>query len=79
MADFQNANVPRNGEPIRMKDGVLQVPDNPILHVIESPEHFIAKHRVAYEFARLTRAGGITDMVEPKRSEFGDAIIKNMG
>lgn len=38
----------------------------------------IGQHTVTYDFARLMRADGITDVVELKCSEFADALIRNM-
>lgn len=46
--------------------------------IIKGIEGAIAAHTVTYDFARLMRADGITDVQELKCSQFGDAIIKNM-
>jgi isocitrate dehydrogenase len=46
--------------------------------IVKGIEGAIAAHTVTYDFARLMRADGITDVKELKCSEFGEAIIKNM-
>ncbi len=38
----------------------------------------IGSHRVTYDFARLMKGEGITDVVEVKCSQFGEEIIKHM-
>ncbi len=47
--------------------------------IVKGIEGAISSHRVTYDFARLMRAEGITDVDEVKCSEFGDVIISHMG
>jgi isocitrate dehydrogenase len=47
--------------------------------IVRGIEGAISSHRVTYDFARLMRAEGITDVDEVKCSEFGDVIISHMG
>ncbi|MDH3258782.1 MAG: NADP-dependent isocitrate dehydrogenase [Deltaproteobacteria bacterium] len=47
--------------------------------IIKGIEGAIASHTVTYDFARLMRAEGVKDVNEVKCSEFGKAIIANMG
>ena len=42
-------------------------------------EETIARRQVTYDFARLMRAEGATDVKELKCSEFATAVIENMG
>ena len=46
--------------------------------IIKGLENAIAAHTVTYDFARLMKAEGHTDVKELKCSEFGDAIIAHM-
>lgn len=46
--------------------------------VVRGLERTIAQKRVTYDFARLLRAEGATDVKELKCSEFGAAVIENM-
>jgi isocitrate dehydrogenase len=46
--------------------------------IIKGLSKSIAAHTVTYDFARLMRGAGMSDVKELKCSEFGDAIIKNM-
>jgi len=46
--------------------------------IIKGIEKAIASHTVTYDFARLMKAEGFTDVKEVKCSEFGDVIIKCM-
>jgi isocitrate dehydrogenase len=47
--------------------------------IIKGIEGAIASRTVTYDFARLMRAEGVKDVNEVKCSEFGKAIIANMG
>ncbi len=47
--------------------------------VVQGLERTIAQKRVTYDFARLLRAEGTTDVKELKCSEFATAVIENMG
>ena len=47
--------------------------------VVQGLERTIAQKRVTYDFARLLRAEGATDVKELKCSEFATAVIENMG
>ena len=47
--------------------------------VVQGLERTIAQKRVTYDFARLLRAEGATDVKELKCSEFSTAVIGNMG
>lgn len=47
--------------------------------VIRGLEETIARRQVTYDFARLLRAEGATDVTELKCSEFASAVIENMG
>ena len=46
--------------------------------VIHGLERTIAQKRVTYDFARLLRTEGATDVKELKCSEFATAVIENM-
>jgi isocitrate dehydrogenase len=46
--------------------------------IIKGMDGAIGSHRVTYDFARLMRQEGLTDVVEVKCSEFGDQIIKHL-
>jgi len=47
--------------------------------VVAGLERTIGQKRVTYDFARLLRAEGATDVQEVKCSEFATAVIENMG
>ncbi|MCX6641077.1 MAG: NADP-dependent isocitrate dehydrogenase [bacterium] len=47
--------------------------------IVKGLEGAIGAHTVTYDFSRLMRAEGHQDVQELKCSEFGDAIIKQMG
>jgi isocitrate dehydrogenase len=47
--------------------------------IIKGIEGAISTNTVTYDFARLMRAEGVKDVNEVKCSEFGKAIIENMG
>ena len=47
--------------------------------VVHGLEQTIGQRRVTYDFARLLRAEGATDVKELKCSEFATAVIDNMG
>jgi len=47
--------------------------------VIRGLEETIGRRQVTYDFARLLRAEGATDVKELKCSEFATAVIENMG
>jgi len=47
--------------------------------VVRGLERTIAQKRVTYDFARLLRAEGASDVKELKCSEFATAVIENMG
>ena len=47
--------------------------------IVRGLEQTIAQKRVTYDFARLMRAEGSTDVKELKCSEFATAVIENMG
>jgi isocitrate dehydrogenase len=47
--------------------------------VVRGLEQTISQRRVTYDFARLLRAEGATDVKELKCSEFATAVIENMG
>jgi isocitrate dehydrogenase len=47
--------------------------------VVQGLERTIAQRRVTYDFARLLRAEGATDVKELKCSEFATAVVENMG
>ena len=47
--------------------------------VVRGLEETIARRQVTYDFARLLRAEGATDVKELKCSEFATAVIENMG
>jgi len=46
--------------------------------VVQGLERTIAQRRVTYDFARLLRAEGATDVKELKCSEFATAVVENM-
>jgi isocitrate dehydrogenase len=46
--------------------------------IVKGLEKAITAHTVTYDFARLMKAEGLTDVKELKCSEFGDAIIAHM-
>jgi isocitrate dehydrogenase len=46
--------------------------------IIKGMDGAIGAHRVTYDFARLMKQEGLTDVVEVKCSQFGDEIIKHM-
>jgi isocitrate dehydrogenase len=46
--------------------------------VLKGMDGAIGAHRVTYDFARLMKGEGVTDVVEVKCSQFGDEIIKHM-
>jgi isocitrate dehydrogenase len=46
--------------------------------IIKGMDGAIAAHHVTYDFARLMKSEGLTDVVEVKCSQFGDEIIKHM-
>ena len=46
--------------------------------IIKGMDGAIAAHHVTYDFARLMKGEGVTDVVEVKCSQFGDEIIKHM-
>jgi isocitrate dehydrogenase len=46
--------------------------------VIKGMDGAIGAHRVTYDFARLMKGEGVSDVVEVKCSQFGDEIIKHM-
>jgi isocitrate dehydrogenase len=46
--------------------------------IIKGMDGAITSHRVTYDFARLMKGEGVTDVVEVKCSQFGDEIIKHM-
>ncbi len=46
--------------------------------VLKGMDGAIGAHHVTYDFARLMKGEGMTDVVEVKCSEFGDEIIKHM-
>ena len=46
--------------------------------IVQGLERTIAQQRVTYDFARLMRAEGATDVKELKCSEFATAVIENM-
>ncbi len=46
--------------------------------VIKGMDGAIGSHRVTYDFARLMKGEGVSDVVELKCGEFGDNIIKHM-
>jgi isocitrate dehydrogenase len=46
--------------------------------VLKGMDGAIGAHHVTYDFARLMKGEGITDVVEVKCSQFGDEIIKHM-
>jgi isocitrate dehydrogenase len=47
--------------------------------VVRGLEETIARRQVTYDFARLLRAEGATDVKELKCSEFATAVIEQMG
>ncbi|MBI3780708.1 MAG: NADP-dependent isocitrate dehydrogenase, partial [candidate division NC10 bacterium] len=47
--------------------------------VVLGLERTFAQKRVTYDFARLLRAEGTSDVKELKCSEFATAVIENMG
>jgi isocitrate dehydrogenase len=46
--------------------------------IIKGMDGAIGGHRVTYDFARLMKGEGVSDVVEVKCSQFGDEIIKHM-
>jgi isocitrate dehydrogenase len=46
--------------------------------IIKGMDGAIGAHHVTYDFARLMKGEGVTDVVEVKCSQFGDEIIKHM-
>jgi isocitrate dehydrogenase len=46
--------------------------------IIKGMDGAIGAHRVTYDFARLMKQEGLTDVVEVKCSQFGDEIVKHM-
>jgi isocitrate dehydrogenase len=46
--------------------------------IIKGVDGAIGAHRVTYDFARLMKQEGVSDVVEVKTSQFGDEIIKHM-
>jgi isocitrate dehydrogenase len=46
--------------------------------VVKGMEGALGAHRVTYDFARLMRQEGVTDVVEVRCSAFGDEIIRRM-
>jgi len=46
--------------------------------IVKGMDGAIGAHRVTYDFARLMKQEGLTDVVEVKCSQFGDEIIKHM-
>ncbi|MGC4113362.1 MAG: NADP-dependent isocitrate dehydrogenase [Myxococcales bacterium] len=46
--------------------------------VIKGMDGAIGSHQVTYDFARLMKGEGVSDVVELKCSEFGDNIIRHM-
>jgi len=46
--------------------------------IIKGMDGAIGAHRVTYDFARLMKQEGLTDVVEVKCSQFGDEIIRHM-
>jgi len=46
--------------------------------ILKSLEKTVGDRRVTYDFARLMREEGETDVVELKCSQFGDALISNL-
>jgi isocitrate dehydrogenase len=46
--------------------------------IIKGMDGAIAAHHVTYDFARLMKSEGMSDVVEVKCSQFGDEIIKHM-
>ena len=46
--------------------------------IVKGMDGAIAAKRVTYDFARLMRGEGQTDVVEVKCSEFGKAVVEKM-
>ncbi len=46
--------------------------------IVKGMDGAIGGHHVTYDFARLMKGEGVTDVVEVKCSQFGDEIIKHM-
>ena len=46
--------------------------------IIKGMDGAIGAHRVTYDFARLMKQEGVTDVVEVKCSQFGDELIRHM-